>query len=177
MRHGIKGHFEELRSLQRGRPANPELVAFLDDKNPEVRWRAAFALAESGDPRLAPTVKRLARDEASEVRVQAANIAFLLPSDTFVRLRPVLVKLLTDKSVDVRSSVVILFATRKDAACTLSLYDLLAHEEKLEPLRQSNLAAGSADFDGFLFRIHSRHNFNGIGEKGFSRRVCALDFK
>lgn len=154
MRHGIKGHFEELRSLQRGRPANPELVAFLDDKNPEVRWRAAFALAESGDPRLAPTVKRLARDEASEVRVQAANIAFLLPSDTFVRLRPVLVKLLTDKSVDVRSSVVILFATRKDAACTLSLYDLLAHEaheEKLEPWRQSNLVQALQTLTGSYF--------------------------
>ncbi|SRR6266567_8960973 len=41
-----------------------------------------------------------ARDEESEVRIQAANMAFLLPSEAFIRLRPVLVRLLANKAVD-----------------------------------------------------------------------------
>jgi HEAT repeats/PBS lyase HEAT-like repeat len=150
-RHGIKRHFEVLRRLQRGRPANSELLALLDEKDAEVRWRAAYALAESGDPRLAPIVKRLARDEASEVRVQAANMAFLLPSEAFIRVRPVLVGLLTDKSVDVSLSVAILFATRKDPVCAKALYDLLAQEAKLEPWRQSNLVQALQTLTGSYF--------------------------
>jgi HEAT repeat protein len=90
--HGIKRHFEVLRRLQRGRPANSQLLALLDEKDAEVRWRAAYALAESGVPRLARILERLARDEASEVRMQAANMAFLLPSGALVELRPVLVR-------------------------------------------------------------------------------------
>jgi HEAT repeat protein len=126
-------------------------VALLDDKDSEVRWRAAYALAESGDPRLALVVKRLARDEASEVRVQAANIGFLLPPETFLRLRPVLVRLLADKVLNVRSSVAIMFASRKDAVCAKALYDLLAQEEKLEPWRQSNLVQSLQTMTGSYF--------------------------
>ena len=87
VRHGIMRHFEVLRHLQRGRLANSELLALLDEKDAEVRWRAAYALAESGDPGLASIVKRLARDEASQARAQAANIAFLLPSHAFISSR------------------------------------------------------------------------------------------
>jgi HEAT repeats len=151
VRHGITRHFEVLRRLQRGRPADSKLLALLDEKDAGVRWRAAYALAESGDPGLAPIVERLARDEASEVRVQAANMAFLLPSETFIRLRPVLVRLLADKAVDVRSSVAILFTTRKDAVCAKALYDLLAREEKLEPWRQSNLVQALQTMTGSYF--------------------------
>jgi len=151
VRHGITRHYDKLRRLQRGRPANSELVALLHDQDSEVRWRAAYALVESGDPRLSPFVERLARDEASEVRVQAANIAFLLPSEKFVRLRAVLVRLLADKAVEVRSSVAILFATRKDAVCAKALYDLLTHEEKLEPWRQSNLVQALQTMTGSYF--------------------------
>ena len=150
-RHGITRHYDKLRRLQRGRPANSELVALLHDQDSEVRWRAAYALVESGDPRLSPFVERLARDEASEVRVQAANIAFLLPSEKFVRLRAVLVRLLADKAVEVRSSVAILFATRKDAVCAKALYDLLTQEEKLEPWRQSNLVQALQTMTGSYF--------------------------
>ncbi len=150
-RHGITRHYDKLRRLQRGRPANSELVALLHDQDSEVRWRAAYALVESGDPRLSPFVERLARDEASDVRVQAANIAFLLPSEEFVRLRAVLVRLLADKAVEVRSSVAILFATRKDAVCAKALYDLLTQEEKLEPWRQSNLVQALQTMTGSYF--------------------------
>ena len=150
-RHGIKGHFEVLRGLQRGRPANSELLALLNDKDAQIRWRAAYALAESGDPRLAPIVERLARDAASEVRVQAACIAFSLPSDAFVRLRVVLVALLGDNALNVRSSVVILFAARKDPVCAKALYDLLAEEEKLESWRQSNLVQALQTLTGSYF--------------------------
>src|SRR5712671_5462139 len=38
-------------------------------------------------------------------------------------------------------------------------------------------SASSADYDRFLFRIQSRHDFDGIGTTGFPRQVCALDFK
>jgi hypothetical protein len=151
VRHGIKRHFEVLRSLQRGRPANSELLALLHRKDFEVRWRAAYALAESGDPRLSPFVERLARDEAPQVRVEAGNIAFLLPFEAFIRLRPVLVRLLADRAVEVRSSVAILFATRKDAVCAQALYDLLAQEEKLEPWRQSNLVQALQTMTGSYF--------------------------
>jgi HEAT repeat protein len=116
-----------------------------------MRWRAAYALAESGDSRLAPIVARLAGDEASKVRVEAGNIAFLLPTEAFVRLRPVLVRLLSDKAVEVRSSVAILFATRKDAVCAKALYDLLTQEEKLEPWRQSNLVQALQTMTGSYF--------------------------
>ena len=150
-RHGITRHYDKLRRLQRGRPANSDLVALLHDQDSEVRWRAAYALVESGDPRLSPFVERLARDEASDVRVQAANIAFLLPSEEFVRLRAVLVRLLADKAVEVRSSVAILFATRKDAVCAKALYDLLTQEEKLEPWRQSNLVQALQTMTGSYF--------------------------
>jgi HEAT repeat protein len=151
VRHGIRRHFEVLRGLQRGRPANSRLLALLHDMDSEVRWRAAYALAESGDPRLASIVERLARDEASEVRAQAANIAFLLPSEEFIRLRPVLIRLLADKALDVRSSVAIYFATRQDAVCAKALYDLLATEGKLEPWRQSNLVQALQTMTGSYF--------------------------
>jgi HEAT repeat protein len=151
VRRGIRRHFEVLRGLQRGRPADSELLALLDDKDAQVRWRAAYALAESGDPLLAPIVERLARDEVSEVRVQAANIAFLLPSEEFIRLRPLLIRLLTDKALDVRSSVAIYFAARQDAVCAKALYDLLAQEDKLEPWRQSNLVQALQTMTGSYF--------------------------
>ena len=151
VRHGIGRHFEVLRSLQRCRAANSELLALPHDKDSEVRWRAAYALAESGDSRLAPIVERLAGDEASKVRVEAGNIAFLLPTEAFVRLRPVLVRLLSDKAVEVRSSLAILFATRKDAVCAKALYDLLTQEEKVEPWRQSNLVQALQTMTGSYF--------------------------
>jgi HEAT repeat protein len=151
VRHGVVRHFEVLRALQRGRPANPELLAFLDDKDPEVRWRAAYALAESGDPRLAPVVERLARDDSSQVRAEAANIGFLLPSDAFLRVRPALVTMLSDKSADVKSTVAIYFASHEDVVCAKALYELLVQEEKLEPWRQSNIVQSLQTLTGSYF--------------------------
>lgn len=150
-RHGFTRHYDVLRTLQRGRPADPALLALLKDKNPEVRWRAVYALAESGDPHLTPIVKRLLRDKASEVRVQAADLAFLLPSDAFVRLRPQLVRLLTDEAIDVRSTVTIRFADRKDTVCAQALYGLLAQEQKLRPWQQSNLVQALQNMTGSYF--------------------------
>ena len=66
-------------------------------------------------------------------------------------MRPVLVTLLADKTVDVRSSVAILFASRKDSVCAKALYDLLAQEEKLEPWRQSNLVQALQTITGSYF--------------------------
>jgi HEAT repeat protein len=149
--HGITRHYDVLRTLQRGRPADPALLALLIDKNSEVRWRAAYALAESGDPHLTPIVEHLLRDEASEVRVQAASIAFVLPTGALIQLRPQLVRLCTDQAIDVRAWITILFADRKDTVCAKALYGLLAQEQRLEPWRQSNLVQALQNMTGSYF--------------------------
>lgn len=151
VRHGVTRHFEVLRALQRNRPANTALLDELTHRDAEVRWRAAYALAESRDPHLVPTVERLARDESPKVREQAANIGFELPAEAFLRVRLVLVKFLADPAVEVRSFVVVLFASRKDPVCANALYDLLANEQTLESWRQSNLVQALDNLTGSYF--------------------------
>lgn len=153
IQHGGVKHFEQLRGLQRGRPADAGLLALLEAKEPGVRWRAAYALAESGDPRLVPVVERLARDEAATVREQGANIAFGLAPAAFVRVRPALVALLADKALNVKSAVAIGFAQRKDPVCVNALYELLEDEGTLAPWQQNMVveAVDTVTGDSFGF--------------------------
>ena len=148
---GIVRHFEVLRHLQRKRPAHPSLTKLLESNDGDVRWRTAYALAESADPALIPAVRRLAADEEPEVRSEAAGIGFNLPTAAFAEVRPALVKLLDDPSIPVRSWVATLFAAREDKVCAKALYDLLVHEELLEAWRQSNVVQAMNTLSGSYF--------------------------
>ena len=71
-------YFESLRHLQRDRPAHILLLELLRSDQPAERWQAAYALSESRDPALVPTIERLSRDTNVDVRRQAGNIGFRL---------------------------------------------------------------------------------------------------
>jgi HEAT repeat protein len=118
-------YFELLRSLSRSRPADPALVRLLDSDDPQARWHAAYALAESGDDSLLPHVARLIRDENPLVRRSAANIAFSLSKEAFAKLRPSLIALLNDRDAMVRFDVGIYFASRDDDVSASSLVKLM----------------------------------------------------
>ena len=137
-----------LRRLQRGRPANSEPLALLDEKDAGLRWRAAYALAESGDPRLALTV-HATKHRKSGSRKRTWPFYFH-PRRSF-RCDQCSSDYSPTKRWTVMSSVATLFATRKDAECARVLYDLLTREEKLEPWRQSNLVQALQTMTGFYF--------------------------
>ena len=94
--------FGYLRLLQRGRSADPSLITLLESKDPEVRWRAGYALAESNDPKLIPYVFRLSKDKNAMVRKQASNIGLCIKGKNFEKVRPALITLLHDSSTKVK---------------------------------------------------------------------------
>jgi hypothetical protein len=47
-------YFEILRHLQRNRPPHPLLVKLREDRDPEIRWQASYALAEATYQQAAP---------------------------------------------------------------------------------------------------------------------------
>jgi hypothetical protein len=65
-------YFEALRTLQRDCPADAALTRLLRSPDAELRWRAAYALAESGDSALVPLAETLAGDVDPRVREHAA---------------------------------------------------------------------------------------------------------
>jgi len=148
---GVLMHFEPLRRLQRNRPAVPSLAELLDSPDSGIRWRTAYALAESADPKLIPSIRKLARDPSPQVRAQAANMAFSLAPDIFATIRPVLVAMLADQSLDVKSTVAIFFAARNDGISTKAIYELLSQEDQLEPWRQSNIVQAMNTLTGSYF--------------------------
>jgi len=116
--------FELLRTLSRKRPAAPEVRALLRSDSETVRWRAAYALAESGDPILAAELPALFQAGSTMVRQHAVALAFSMPEKEFQALRPKLVELLEDKEPSVRREAVRHFVWRKDPACGAALLDL-----------------------------------------------------
>ena len=107
------------------------LLALLDSENPNFRWRAAYALARSGDPILAPSVKELAQDGSPEVRRQAVGVGFSLTDEAFDAVRPALVSLLSDPEIAVRLEAAVYFAQQQDRACARALWELMNHAEDL----------------------------------------------
>jgi HEAT repeats len=103
-------YFESLRHLCRSRPAEPALVKHLSAKDEQTRWRAAYALAESGDDNLTPHVQKLTKDVIPMVRREAGHMGFHLSIDGFARVRADLVVLLTDSAPGVRLDIACLFA-------------------------------------------------------------------
>jgi hypothetical protein len=119
-------HYEDhLRSLSISRPADPLLVKLLRSKDAATRAKACLILMESGDDALAPEVIRLVKDDDPKVRWSASLIGFRLSKEGFARVRPALITLLADKSVEVRLSVAQSFASNGDKVCAPTLLELL----------------------------------------------------
>ncbi len=131
-------YFEILRNLQKGRKAHKDIVNLLEVKNPDLRWKAAYSLAESVDPALLPYCKKLLKDRDPRVREQALNIGFLLEKDFYSEVYPELVNILKDSDVGVRRSAACSFAWRKDSVCARTLLDLLK-DGTMEELWHSNI--------------------------------------
>jgi hypothetical protein len=127
-------YFEELRSLCKGRPADPVLVKLLRSEDAKTRWQAAYALTESGDPALVPEVERLAKDPDPEVREQAARMGSLIAKGGDIRSRSVLLSQLSDKDVSVRIAAARGLAAGKDKACARTLLELLKDDSLEESL-------------------------------------------
>ncbi len=145
--------FELLRSLQRGRPADTTLVELLRSHDPGVRWRAAYALAESGDASLLPHIKRLARDQHPKVRKYAANMGFCMKHEVFMRIRPTVVSLLSDPNLEVKCFVARCFAQRKDKVCARTLLEL-AKDTSIDQLQHSNIIQAIHSLTGSYFGYH-----------------------
>lgn len=122
-------HLEIIANLQEGRFPDPAVLALLNHRSSEVRWRATYMLAESGDSSLTPHAIRLMRDTSPEVRRHAAVMAYFLKGEEVDRVRPDLVHLLSDSDVDVRVDVACLFADRKDRVCAPTLLELVRNEK------------------------------------------------
>jgi RNA polymerase sigma factor (sigma-70 family) len=125
-------NYSQLRSLQRGRKADPDIVAGLESADATVRERAAYALAESGDPTLVSHVIRLCADASAPVRENAANMGFNLTKDAFAKVRPSLVKLLDDPSTSVRKFTTICFVYHRDKACAKTLLQMIQDPKRTD---------------------------------------------
>ncbi len=145
--------FGYLRRLQRGRPADSSLITLLESKNPEVRWRAGYALAESNDPKLIPYVFRLSKDKNAMVRKQASNIGLCIKGKNFEKVRPALITLLHDPSTKVKLFTAICLAQRKDTACASTLLELLK-DDSLDHPNHSNVVHAMQDLTGTYFGYH-----------------------
>lgn len=169
-------YFEVLRVLQRKRPPEARLLALVASESADVRWRAAYALAESGDPSLGAVVRKLAADSAPEVRRQAVAMGFSLPGAVFGKLRPALVSLLSDSDRDVRLDAARYFAERKDIACARTLLELMRMEESLELWQQSNVVQAihtltGGDYFGFMPGTLSTPEVRRAGLERFARWI------
>lgn len=143
-------YFEYLRSLQRAKPADPVLVRLLKSDDPEVRWRATYTLAGSGDESLIPEAKRLMKDPHPPVRKYAANMGFTMKGNGYKQLRPDLVKLLSDPDVSVRLFVAVCFAQRRDKICAHALLDLIK-DGSMEECWHSNIWQAVNNLAGTYF--------------------------
>jgi len=143
-------YFELLRNLQKGRKAHKEIVNLLEAKDTNLRWRAAYSLAESGDPTLLPHCKKLLKDPDPMVRRQALNIGFLLEGDSYNKIYSELVRTLKDPDRSVRIDVVCSFAWRKDSVCARTLLELLK-DGTMEETWHSNIWQAMNNLTGSYF--------------------------
>ena len=142
--------FEILRRLQTKSAADPSLIRLLKSNDPEVRWRASYALTESGDPNLIPYVFLLAKDKDARVRKQASEIGFSMKGKYFKKVRHILVTLLSDSNKKVRSFTAICFAQRKDNICAQTLLELLK-DTSMNEWEHSNIVQSIHSLTGSYF--------------------------
>lgn len=150
---GIVRYFEFIRTLQRRRTANAQLLTLLSSGDAGVRWRAAYALAESGDAGVVEPVLKLLRDRDARVRAQALWIASQLPADAKERTWAAGVPLLGDQDLDVRITCVTCFAYEKDPICAPALLRLLK-DETLGEVTHGNLVRAMESLAGQSFGYH-----------------------
>lgn len=142
--------FEILRFLSRSHSADATIIRLLDDKNPEIRWRAAYTLAESGDFALLLKVRKLVNDQDARVRQWAGSIPFFFSDSNFKSARAVILPLLNDQNQDVKAYIAVLFAHRKDRACAQALLDLVK-DETLDQAARSNVIHAIQNLTGSTF--------------------------
>jgi hypothetical protein len=143
-------YYECLLHLQHGRKADSALLRLLDSPDARIRWRATYALRESGDLALIPVARKLFQDTEASVRENAAVIPFLMPEEGFIQLRPDLVALLNDPNARVRYQIAVCFASRKDDVCAEALLKLLK-EPGLEEWIYSNVIQSVNTLAGSYF--------------------------
>jgi HEAT repeat protein len=143
-------YFEILRYLQKNKKAHDSILPLLDSPDSEIRWKSAYALAESGDKNLVPYVKKLIKDQDSEVRKQAACMGFFLKEGAYEEVYSDLVTLLSDKDQLVRIEVVCMFAWNKDIVCAEAMLDLL-RDDTLEERSHSRIWQAMHSLSGNYF--------------------------
>ena len=142
--------YDYLRDIETQNAADPSLIALLESKDPNVRWRASYALSQSGDPKLVPHFIHLAKDENLRVRKQAVLMGHFLFPKARAAVRPTFLKLLSDPDIQVKSFTVRCLAERKDMACIKTLLELLkdpaTNEFALFNLVQAMRGLAGSDF-------------------------------
>jgi HEAT repeat protein len=65
---GVRGHAIEALGYLRAKEAVPDLIALLNDPSPELRYWAAFALGQIGDPLSIPALEQMASVDSAVLR-------------------------------------------------------------------------------------------------------------
>jgi HEAT repeat protein len=146
--------FEVLRLLSRDRPADAAIIKQLSAIDPQIRWRAAYALAESGNSNLMPQVRRLVKDKDARVRKWAGSIPYFFKDKEYVAAREVILPLLQDEDREVRAYVAGLLACKKDAACAACLLTLVK-DESLDESAHSNIVHAIENLTGSSFGFYT----------------------
>lgn len=112
------------------------IARWTDHRDPEIRWRAAYALVRRRDPRAVSALQPLLRDDDARVRALAARglRAGLVDSagDARNRVLPALLDLLDDPAYIVRINTIGVLGTYSEPASIHALRGLLANGEPHE---------------------------------------------
>jgi hypothetical protein len=167
-------YFEILRTLQKNKKAHDSILPLLDSPDSEIRWKSAYALAESGDEILIPYIKKLIKDQKSEVRKQAAYMGFFLKDCAYKKVYSDLVTLLSDKDRSVRIEVVCMFSWNKDIVCAKAMLDLL-RDNSLEERSHSRIWQAMHNLCGNYFGYY--HGSDGWKPKTKNNKISIKKFE
>jgi HEAT repeat protein len=126
----LKRHSMLIAIFLRKQPIDQRLLKYLDSQDADMRYAAANAVMETGDPMLFPLIPKLLDDTDARVSQIGVRLAVRAPAEKYQVVRPSLVKLLS--STDVQSRI--------DAAARLAAaQDPLAAPVLLEYVKQASL--------------------------------------
>ncbi|UCF16780.1 MAG: hypothetical protein JSW59_04815 [Phycisphaerales bacterium] len=112
-----------------GKPVNPMLFNLISSQDREVKYHAAYALAECKDAKLTPVAAEFAADRESRFRWLGGHWSASLPRESFLSIRSDLMPLLKDKEQDVFKQALRCFARHKDPEAGKIILDLLKKNE------------------------------------------------